>query len=115
MSKQTEAAGAVNTDGQEVESALESVPVYSAAGYLVNGCVYCPAGVRFVVPLVHCHICGAGVCGLHVTHYAHSSILTRDLCPRCAVPKPAGDLRRLWDGDAEWAGTWICDKVVTRR
>ena len=102
MDREDEAAGAVNTDGQgsgtrsnpeyPLEDRLSNSAVFNAAGYLVSGCWWCPPGVRFVVPLVHCQVCGSGVCGLHVTH---------NLCPRCSVPKTAGELRRLWDGDAD--------------
>ena len=102
MTQQSEAVGAVNTDGQgndmrsnpeyPVEDRLSNSAVFNAAGYLVSGCWWCPPGVRFVVPLVHCQVCGSGVCGLHVTH---------NLCPRCSVPKTAGDLRRLWDGEPD--------------
>lgn len=84
---QNEAAAGVNGDGQESEVQSDPEVVYNAAGYLTSGCLWCPPGLRFVVPHVHCPVCGSGVCRVHVVG---------DLCPRCAVPQTAGDLRRLY-------------------
>ena len=85
---QNEAAGAVNTDGQESE--LRSHPEYTVDGYLSSACVWCGA-FGPVIPLHgQCQRCGAGVCRVHAV--ARDGIL----CPRCAVPQTAGELRSLY-------------------